>query len=159
MLGKILLAATRVAVALSTAGRAPAPIPVRHGNLTRHRIGVLLRTLLEEGQASSFLVIEVPPTDLFVQFALSGQDGGPLRIVAAFPKAPWSVPYLEGARARMQRTAAVLWTEPGEGAVESFLHGDFGSDTDRASEFAFRTLEEVFGVDPVRQAVAVIEHP
>ncbi len=130
-----------------------AKIPAKHKNLTPQRLKWLLDALLYRGADGAFLLIRVRRGERFIQFRKYIARKGVVGIQSDFPRAPWSEPYFDTLRSRLQTEGIEVEMTPAVGgATSGFLTMDFGRDTGKAASIATMMLQ-VLQVDPERQCV------
>ena len=103
-----------------------------------------LTMLIEHGADGAFVIFDDMASPKFVQFRFDAIDERVASLQSEFPCAPWSAAHYEGVRQHAERLA-VISELPGGGAVEKFLHIDFGLNVDHACEFATEVFVDVFG--------------
>jgi len=103
-----------------------------------------LSMLIEHGADGAFVIFDDMASTRFVQFRLEATEKHAASLQSDFPCSPWSAAHYEGVRQHAEPLATVS-EQPGGGAVEKFLHVDFGLNVNNAVEFATGIFVDVFG--------------
>ena len=131
--------------------------PARHGNTTPERLTTLVGMLLERGQNGSALFVEERHGQRFVQLTKYAGDSNRWGIQCDFPLAPWS----EQLYARVPECVAKLGLraremKTGRSDTKGFLTIDFRRDVKQATALIACIVEQVFGLDLVRDCEAYL---
>lgn len=128
--------------------------PARYRRLNAGRIQSLVRTLLYRGFDGGALFVEDRSGTRFVQLTkyVSSHEAG---IQLDFPRAPWSEPFYDRARSRMQE----LGLSPKEASTwrsdtMAFVTVDLQHDVDAATRLVIALCLDVLGIDLEHEAIA-----
>lgn len=115
-----------------------------------------LQDVLRRGYAGGTLTLDVPRTEMFVQFRKYIKPSASIGLEFGFPRAAWSEPYYEKLLTLLAARSIPFRREPVDdptpGGVTEFVTVDCGATQDLALELTTLTLVDVFGcssTDPI----------